>query len=65
MNNIKHNAFSSSSLTVNTPTLMKILNCGRFTAEKIGNNAKAKVRIGRRVLWNLKQIQQYLDDISE
>lgn len=51
--------------TVNTATLMKILDCGKSTAIKIGNNAGAKVCIGRKLLWNMKLIQQYLDNIAE
>lgn len=54
-----------NNLTVSTKTLMELLNCGRYTAEKIGNNAKAKITIGKRVLWNVKLIQIYLNDIAE
>lgn len=54
-----------SSLAVSTPVLMKLLNCGRPTAIKVGTDAGAKIVIGRRILWNLRIIQKYLDDISE
>ncbi|MDF2822024.1 MAG: hypothetical protein K0R15_2472 [Clostridiales bacterium] len=50
---------------VNTETLMKVLDCGRKTATEIGNSASARICIGRRILWNVKLIQQYLDTIAE
>lgn len=54
-----------SNLAVNTNTLMKLLDCGKYTAVKIGDNADARISIGKRVLWNTKRIQQYLDNIAE
>ncbi len=50
---------------VNTETLMEVLDCGRKTATEIGNKAGAKMCVGRKILWNLKLIQQYLDTIAE
>lgn len=50
---------------VNTANLMELLDCGKSTAIKIGNRAGAKVCIGRKLLWNVKLIQQYLDNIAE
>ncbi len=55
----------SSLLAVDTVALQKMLCCGRYTAVQIGNLANARIQIGRRVLWNIKQIQRYLDDIAE
>lgn len=59
------NSLISNCLAINTNTLMKVLNCGRYTAIKIGDNAGARISIGKRVLWNIKRIQRYLDDIAE
>lgn len=50
---------------VNTTTLMKLLDCGKWAANQIGTKANAKICIGRRKLWNLKLIQKYLDEIAE
>lgn len=50
---------------VDTNHLMEILDCGKHTAIKIGNLAKAKVCIERKLFWNVKLIQQYIDSISE
>lgn len=55
----------SPVLTVDTTALQKMLCCGRYTAVQIGTLANARIQIGRRLLWNIKQIQRYLDDIAE
>lgn len=54
-----------NSLAVSTSVLMKMLNCGKPTAIRIGTEAGAKIIIGRKVLWNPRIIRRYLDDISE
>ncbi len=56
---------TDNSLAVNTSMLMKMLNCGRPTAIKIGTEAGAKIVIGRRILWNPRIIRRYLDNIAE
>ncbi len=56
---------SGLQLTVDTVGLQKILCCGRPMAVQIGENAKARVSVGRRVLWNVKKIQEYIGSISE
>ena len=50
--------------SVNTATLVEKLDCGKATAVKIGEKAGAKIRMGKRVLWNVSKILQYLDEIS-
>lgn len=51
--------------TVDTVGLQAMLSCGRKSAVDIGIAAGARIQIGRRVLWNVKKVQQYLDAISE
>lgn len=51
-------------ITVTTDGLMEILDCGRDTAVKIGLDAKAKIQVGKRVLWNVEKVQEYLNSIS-
>ena len=51
--------------TVTTAELKQSLGCGRAAAVKIGTAAQARVTVGRRVLWNVSKIQQYLDSVSE
>lgn len=50
---------------VDTVRLMSMLMSGRKTAVEIGTAAGARVQVGRRVLWNVNKIQEYLDKISE
>lgn len=52
-------------LTVSTVKLQEVLNCGKKTAIHIGNSAQAKIIVGRKVLWNLNLIQQYLNSIAK
>lgn len=54
-----------NSLAVSTAVLMKMLNCGKPTAIRIGTEAGAKIIVGRKILWNPRIIRRYLDDISE
>lgn len=53
-----------SQVAVTTEKLQNILDCGRPTAIEIGTLAKARIEIGRRVLWNVAKIQRYLDSIA-
>lgn len=50
---------------VDTNGLQAMLSSGRKTAVSVGNAAGARIQVGRRVLWNVKKIQKYLDTISE
>ena len=49
---------SQDRLAVTTERLQNILDCGRPTAVEIGTLAKARVEIGRRVLWNVSKVQK-------
>lgn len=50
---------------VDTKELQEMLSCGRSTAVQIGENACARIQIGRRVLWNVKKVNEYLDKVAE
>lgn len=53
-------------VTLTSEELALVMGCGRKTAVETGTAAGAKVQIkGRRVLWNVKKIQEYLDAVSE
>lgn len=56
---------TANKITVSLDTLAGMLDCGRATATQIGEAAEAKVRIGRRVLYNVTKVQTYLDSIAE
>ena len=53
-----------NQVAVTTENLQNILDCGRPTAVEIGKLAKARVEIGRRVLWNVSKVQKSLDSIA-
>ena len=48
-------------ICVNMETLTTILDCGRPTAEQIAIQSGAKLKIGRRSLYNLEKIKKYID----
>lgn len=41
------------------------IGAGRHTANKIAEQAEAKIYIGRRVLINMDRVRNYLNSISE
>lgn len=50
----------SVKILINTTELQALLSCGRASAVKLGMEAQARVEVGKRVLWNLQKVQQYL-----
>ncbi len=54
----------SKRITVNTEELKMMCGCGKDTAIRIGCEAGAKIKIGRRVLWNVAKVQKYMDKLS-
>ncbi len=56
---------SNGYVTVDTEKLQGLLMVGRNMAIKIGTDAGAKIKVGRRVLWNVGKIQEYIDSMSE
>ena len=56
---------NQDSILIDTTELCSLLRCGRYTAIKVGDLAKARVTINRRVLWNRSKIENYVNQISE
>ena len=54
----------SEPLAVDIEKLSAMLSCGHATARKIADEAEAIIKINRRVLFNVKKVQDYLDSIS-
>ena len=52
-------------LTVDIVGLQKLLSTGRATAQKIGDDAGASLKVGRRKLYNVAKIEKYLDTLTE
>ena len=44
---------------------VKMLSCGHATARKIGEQAGAKIVIGRRVLYSVEKVKNYLSYLEE
>lgn len=56
---------NKNKLLVDTMDLKLLLGCGRATAVTIGMAAGAKVKVNRRVLWNVEIIRDYIKEIAE
>ncbi len=52
-------------LAIDIERLSAMLSCGQVTARKIAEDAGARITIGRRVLYSVNKIQNYLDAIAE
>lgn len=46
-------------VTVDVKGLTELLHCGRVTAEKIANEAGAKIKYGKRALYNVQALKEY------
>ena len=55
---------SSTLLAVDIEGLAAMLSCGQMTARKIGEDAGARIIIGRRVLYSVQKIEKYLEAIA-
>lgn len=51
-------------ITVDTLELQKLLSCGHSAAVEIGTAAGARVKVGRRVLWNVQKIKDHINLVS-
>ena len=60
-----NNTETDHKITVDINGLQAMLSIGRITADEIGKEAGAVVRIGRRKLYNVAKVQAYIDCITE
>ena len=56
---------TNAKICIDTAELQQMLCAGRKTATEIGMAAGARIKVGRRVMWNVKKISAYLDQITE
>ena len=56
---------TSQPITVNIDKLSAMLSSGHATARKIGEQAGAKIVIGRRVLYSVEKVKNYLSYLEE
>ena len=65
MRRTREAATTPESICVTTDHLAELLQTGRCSAERLGTQANAKIKIGRRTLWNAAKVRQYINSISE
>lgn len=58
------NTISGETRLMDTEELRAYTNLGRNKAMELGEKIGAKVKIGKRVLWDRVKIDQYLDDLT-
>lgn len=51
-------------ITVDINGLAALLSCGESTARKIGEDAEARISIGRRVLYSVEKVKSYVKTIA-
>ncbi|MCR4755151.1 MAG: hypothetical protein K5868_06415 [Lachnospiraceae bacterium] len=61
----KRNITDNYPITYDMKSLRLVLGCGRYTAEKIAEEAGARIKIGSRVLYDANKIRAYIAGISE
>lgn len=52
-------------IAVDIEKLSSMLSCGHATARKIGEQAHAKIIIGRRVVYSVEKVRGYLNSLAE
>ena len=58
------NTIAGESRLLNTEELRAYINLGRNNAMKFGEEIGAKVKIGKRVLWDKVKIDQHLNELT-
>lgn len=58
------NTVSGESRLMDTEELRAYTNLGRNNAMKLGEEIGAKVKVGKRVLWDRVKIDQYLNELT-
>lgn len=58
------NTVAGESRLMDTEELRAYTNLGRNNAMKLGEEIGAKVKIGKRILWDKVKIDQYLNDLT-
>ena len=58
------NRVTENRIAVDIEGLSAMLSCGNATAKKTGEDAHARITIGRRVLYSVHKVEEYLNNIS-
>ena len=65
MNKTKYTEGSETKLTVDIIGLQKMLGVGKATARKVGEDAGASIKVGRRKIYHVEKIKKYLESLTE
>lgn len=65
MNRTMSNEKAKENLTVDISGLMEMLGTGKVTAAQIGQAAGATMKVGRRRLYYVPKIREYLKTLTE
>ena len=60
-----NNAETDNKIAVDINGLQAMLSLGRNTTAEIGEKAGAVIKIGRRRLYNVKKVEEYINSITE
>lgn len=55
---------SDDLMTVDIERLSAMLSCGHATARKVGNDAGARLIIGRRILYSVQKVKYYIEMLA-
>ena len=55
---------SENMLAVDLEGLAAMLSCGEATARQIGADAQARIIVGRRVLYSVQKIENYINTVA-
>lgn len=58
------NTVTGENRLMDTDELRAYMNLGRDNAMKLGEEIGAKIKVGKRVLWDRVKINQYLDELT-
>lgn len=61
---VKQGSGAMKVALLDTEQLQAMTNLGRNNAMKFGEEAKAKVKVGRRVLWSRTKIEKYIRELE-
>jgi len=64
MRNRTATVIGGESRLMDTEELRAYTNLGRNNAMKLGEEIGAKVKIGRRVLWDKRKVDEYFDSLT-
>ena len=65
MRKATYNNPDNNSMCVDIIGLMKMLNSGRATAERIGKESNSVFKVGNRKLYKVDKINDYLNSLTE